>query len=49
MSKFEHQVDPERVLDPLERTQRAEHARKAHFKRMALKSAQVRRNRKTKT
>lgn len=38
-SKFEQQVDPDRVLDPVERAKRAEHARKAHFTRLALASA----------
>jgi hypothetical protein len=43
LDKFERQVDPDGVLAPAERARRAEHARKAHFKRMALKSAHVRR------
>jgi hypothetical protein len=43
LDKFERQVDPEGILPPAERAVRAEHARKAHFKRLALKSAQVRR------
>jgi hypothetical protein len=45
LDKFEEQVDPDGVLTPTERTTRAEHARKAHFKRLALKSAQARRRR----
>jgi hypothetical protein len=45
LDKFERQVDPEGVLTPAERAVRAEHARKAHFKRLALKSAQARRRR----
>lgn len=40
---FEDKVDPDRVLPADERARRAEHARKAHFARMALKSAQARR------
>ncbi len=44
-SKFEQLVDPDRVLSPQERADRAEHARKAHFTRLALKSAQARRRR----
>jgi len=44
--KFEDQVDPERVLSVDERARRAESARRAHFQRMALKSAQARRARK---
>jgi hypothetical protein len=45
LDKFERQVDPEGILPPAERAMRAEHARKAHFKRLALKSAQARRRR----
>jgi hypothetical protein len=45
LDKFETQVDPEGKLSPAERAVRAEHARKAHFKRLALRSAQVRRRR----
>ena len=40
---FEDVVDPDRTLTPAERSRRAEHARKAHFQRLALKSAQSRR------
>ena len=36
-------VDPDRILDPTERLRRAEHARKAHFQGLALKSAKARR------
>jgi len=41
--RFENQVDPDGVLPPAERARRAEHARRAHFVGMALKSAQARR------
>lgn len=41
-ARFEHDVDPERILTPEERARRAEHAKKAYFLRLALKSAQVR-------
>ena len=41
--KFEDQVDPERRLAPEERARRADSARRAHYQRMALKSAQSRR------
>jgi hypothetical protein len=41
--KFEDQVDPDRVLTAEERAMRAESARRAHFQRLALKSAQTRR------
>ncbi len=40
--RFEKQVDPNGELTPAERAVRAQHARKAHFLRMALKSAQAR-------
>jgi hypothetical protein len=43
VSKFEREVDPGGVLPPAERARRAEHARKAHFIRLALRSAQARR------
>ncbi len=45
LSKFEREVDPGGVLPPAERALRAEHARKAHFSRLALRSAQARRAR----
>ena len=45
LDKFDQQVDPDGTLLPAERARRAEHARKAHFKRLALKSAQARRRR----
>jgi hypothetical protein len=44
-SKFDRLVDPDGLLSPEERAFRAEHARKAHFTRLALKSAQSRRRR----
>jgi hypothetical protein len=43
LERFEKEVDPEGKLDPVERTRRAEHARKAYFLRLALKSAKARR------
>lgn len=43
MDKFERQVDPDGVLDPAERTRRAEHARKAYMSSLALRSVQARR------
>jgi hypothetical protein len=45
LDSFEREVDPNFVLPETER-RRAEHARKAHFARLALKSAEVRRARK---
>jgi hypothetical protein len=44
--RFETLVDPDGALDPAERALRAENARKAHYRKLALKSAQVRRARK---
>lgn len=45
LDKFEKQVDPDGTLAPAERAKRAENARKAYFKRLALKSAQARKRR----
>jgi hypothetical protein len=42
-SRFERDVDPEGVLTPEERARRADHARRAYFARLALKSAKARR------
>lgn len=47
LTKFEDQVDPRRELTPEERAKRATNARKAHFTRLALKSAQSRRGTST--
>ena len=41
--RFAREVDPDGVLPPAERARRAEHARKAYFLGLALKSAQARR------
>ncbi len=43
LNSFEREVDPDFVLPEPERQSRAEHARKAHFARLALKSVEVRR------
>jgi hypothetical protein len=43
VERFENLVDPERVLEPSERQRRTVAARRAHFKTLALKSAQARR------
>ncbi len=43
LDRFNREVDPEGKLPPEERARRAEHARKAYFTRLALKSAQARR------
>jgi hypothetical protein len=45
LDKFEQQVDPAGELTPAERAKRAKNLRAAHFKRLALKSAQARRRR----
>ncbi len=42
LGKFLDEVDPDRVLPEAERNRRAEHARKAHFTRLALLSAKAR-------
>ncbi len=42
---FVDRVDPERKLPPEERARRVERLRKAHFQKLALKSAQARRAR----
>ena len=46
LSKFELEVDPDKVLPEAERQRRAEAARKAYFTRLALKSVQAKRRRK---
>jgi hypothetical protein len=46
LSGFERQVDPDNKLDPKERAKRAEHAKKAYFLSLALKSSVARSKRK---
>ncbi len=46
VDRFERQVDPDRKLTPEERARRAEHARKAYFIKLALRSAEARRARR---
>ncbi|WP_100502176.1 hypothetical protein [Geodermatophilus chilensis] len=41
--RFEREADPDGTLPADERARRAEHLRRAHYKRLALKSAQARR------
>jgi hypothetical protein len=43
VERFERLVDPDGTLDPTERQRRVAAARRAHFKALALKSAQARR------
>ncbi len=45
-SKFERDVDPDGLLDPVERARRATTARKACFARLALLSADARAHRR---
>lgn len=45
-ARFERQVDPDGVLMPHDRARRAEHARRAYFQQLALRSAKARRLRK---
>jgi hypothetical protein len=42
MARFERQVDPDGKLSAAERTRRAEHARKAYFALLAIRSAEKR-------
>lgn len=42
LDRFEREVDPDGTLLPHERARRAEHARKAYFQRLALRSARSR-------
>lgn len=43
-AKFDREVDPDSTLPLAERARRAEHARKAYYTRLALKSAKSRRD-----
>jgi len=45
LSSFERQADPDGILPVAERLRRAEHLKRAHFLRMALKSAATRKAR----
>jgi hypothetical protein len=47
LARFEREVDPAGLLEPRERARRAEHARKAYFGALALRSAKARRARKS--
>jgi hypothetical protein len=46
LKRFERMVDPDGILDPVERAERAKHAMRAHMTRAALRSAQSRRRRR---
>lgn len=43
LSRFEAEVDPDRVLPEVERLRRAEYAKRAHFARLAHASVRARR------
>jgi hypothetical protein len=45
LGRFEREADPDGTLDPAERARRARHLRAVYFSRLALRSAQVRRER----
>lgn len=45
LTYWERKVDPDETLDAVERARRAECARKAHYVKMGLRSAQARRAR----
>jgi hypothetical protein len=45
LDRFEREADPDGTLDPAERARRASHLKRAYFLRLALKSAQARRQR----
>ena len=42
VDRFEHAVDPDGRLEPIERARRGERAMRAHMLRLAMASAQVR-------
>ena len=45
LDRFEKEADPDGTLDPAERARRASHLKRAYFLRLALRSAEVRRQR----
>lgn len=47
LDRFFREVDPDGVLDPDERARRAEHAKKAYFAKLAMKSSKARAHRAT--
>jgi len=48
LSRFEREVDPDGLLEPQERARRAEHAKKAYFLKLALRSSESRKKRPAK-
>lgn len=49
LDRFEREVDPDGTLEPAERARRAEHAKKAYFARLALRSAKSRQAKRNRT
>jgi hypothetical protein len=47
LAGFEHDVDPDGLLDPEERHRRAEQARRAYFTRLSLAAAKARAAKRT--
>ncbi len=45
LARFEHEVDPDRLLPEAERQRRADYAKKAYFARLAYLSAKARKGR----
>ena len=43
VTRYEDEVDPDRVLSPDERAKRVEYARRAHMKSLSFKAAKARR------
>ena len=43
LARFEREVDPDGVLDPIERRRRADHARRAYFTRLSLAAVAAKR------
>lgn len=46
LTRFEREVDPDGMLDPVERAKRAESAQKAYMTRLSYKASVARRRRK---
>jgi hypothetical protein len=49
LDRFEREVDPEGLLSVQDRACRADHARKAYFTRLSLRSAQARARRRSRS
>lgn len=46
LSRFEREVDPQGILEPQERSRRAEHAKKAYFLKLAIASRGARKKKR---